>query len=188
MSFGGAPKCPVCNKSVYANEEVAHEQKKYHKACFRCSKCGKGLDSLNVCNRDDKLFCKRCYGQEYGIGGYGFGMGAGVLGTDGGKGSAASATTKGSATARGGGGASGPSFGGGVKCGRCNKSVYTAEEVKGAGQSWHKRCFTCQNCNKSLDSTTVADKNGNIYCKGCYAKEFGPKGVGFGIGAGTLTT
>lgn len=32
-------------------------------------------------------------------------------------------------------------------------------------QSWHKHCFNCSSCNKKLDSTTVCDKDGQIYCK-----------------------
>lgn len=53
-------------------------------------------------------------------------------------------------------------------------------------QSWHKSCFRCAKCGKGLESTTLADKDGEIYCKGCYAKNFGPKGFGFGQGAGAL--
>lgn len=45
----------------------------------------------------------------------------------------------------------------------------------GAGASWHKLCFTCKQCNKSVESTTLNEHAGEIYCKGCYSKNFGPK-------------
>ncbi|XP_039605394.1 cysteine and glycine-rich protein 3 isoform X2 [Polypterus senegalus] len=71
-------------------------------------------------------------------------------------------------------------FGGAERCSRCSKSVYAAERVMGAGKPWHKSCFRCALCGKSLESTTVTDKDGEIYCKVCYAKNFGPKGMGLG--------
>jgi len=71
-------------------------------------------------------------------------------------------------------------------CPRCKKSVYKAEEKTGAGSHWHARCFKCAVCSKGLDSTTLADKAGEIYCKSCYGKAFGPKGYGYGGGAGVL--
>lgn len=56
------------------------------------------------------------------------------------------------------------------------------------GQIWHKRCFNCGDCHKSLDSTNLNDgPDGEIYCRGCYGRNYGPRGVGFGIGAGALT-
>lgn len=42
-------------------------------------------------------------------------------------------------------------------------------------------------CKKNLDSTTVAVHADEIYCKSCYGKKYGPKGYGFGGGAGTLS-
>lgn len=43
-------------------------------------------------------------------------------------------------------------------------------------------------CRKALDSTTVAAHESEIYCKTCYGRKYGPKGVGFGQGAGCLST
>ena len=39
-----------------------------------------------------------------------------------------------------------------------------------------------------LESTTVAEHDGQVYCKQCYGRKFGPKGYGFGGGAGCLST
>ncbi len=33
---------------------------------------------------------------------------------------------------------------------------------------------------------TMAEHEGNVYCKQCYGRKFGIRGVGFGIGAGAL--
>ncbi|KAJ3615899.1 hypothetical protein Zmor_012212 [Zophobas morio] len=71
-------------------------------------------------------------------------------------------------------------------CPACDKKVYHAEKVVGAGCSYHRSCFKCYSCSKPLDSTTVTDRDGAIYCKGCYAKNFGPKGYGYGVGSGAL--
>lgn len=43
-------------------------------------------------------------------------------------------------------------------------------------------------CRKALDSTTVAAHESEIYCKVCYGRRYGPKGIGFGQGAGCLST
>jgi len=72
------------------------------------------------------------------------------------------------------------------RCPRCNDRVYYAEKVVANGINWHKRCLRCAKCGKSLDSTTLNEHEEEIYCKACYGKCFGPKGFGYGIGAGTL--
>lgn len=43
-------------------------------------------------------------------------------------------------------------------------------------------------CKKSLDSTTLASHDQEIYCKSCYGKKYGPKGYGYGQGAGALSS
>lgn len=42
-------------------------------------------------------------------------------------------------------------------------------------------------CNKLLDSCTVAEHGSELFCKQCHGRKYGPKGVGFGLGAGALT-
>ena len=64
--------------------------------------------------------------------------------------------------------------------------VFIAELMRGAGKAWHKGCFTCNLCNKRVDSSNLCEREGEIFCKACYGKNFGPKGFGFGIGAGCL--
>ncbi|KAM7404780.1 hypothetical protein PAMP_012093 [Pampus punctatissimus] len=152
--------------------------------------CRKSLDSTTVASHMDEIYCKSCYGKKYGPKGYGYGQGAGTLSMD--KGECLGIKHEEPALHRP---TNNPNtskmaykFGGSDKCPRCGKSVYAAEKVIGAGSSWHKvGCFCCATCGKSLESTTLADKDGEIYCKGCYAKNFGPKGFGYGQGAGALS-
>ena len=47
-------------------------------------------------------------------------------------------------------------------------------------------CVSTVVCRKGLDSTTLAIHDQEIYCKSCYGKKYGPKGYGYGQGAGTL--
>jgi hypothetical protein len=45
----------------------------------------------------------------------------------------------------------------------------------------HEKCFFCRSCKRPLDSVFACDApDGEIYCKGCYAKNFGAKGYGYG--------
>ena len=37
-----------------------------------------------------------------------------------------------------------------------------------------------------LDSTNCSEHDKTLFCKTCHARKFGPKGVGFGMGAGAL--
>jgi len=73
------------------------------------------------------------------------------------------------------------------KCPKCGKSVYTAEERIAANAKWHKTCFKCGLCHKLLDSTNVTEHSGELFCRHCYGRKYGPKGVGFGGGAGALS-
>eukprot|EP01132_Coremiostelium_polycephalum_P007696 gene7696-9467_t len=54
--FGGAPKCPVCQKSVYAAEKaIGPGSQDYHKMCLVCVNCKKMVDSTTLCENDSKV-------------------------------------------------------------------------------------------------------------------------------------
>ncbi|CEF59514.1 Zinc finger, LIM-type domain-containing protein [Strongyloides ratti] len=72
-------------------------------------------------------------------------------------------------------------------CKRCNNVVYEAEKVSTAGSVWHKTCFRCYTCLKSLQLGQISERNNEIYCNSCYAKDYGPKGYGHGVNVGTLS-
>ncbi|KAG5835381.1 hypothetical protein ANANG_G00243300 [Anguilla anguilla] len=166
MPFGGGNKCGCCQKTVYFAEEVQCEGKSFHKSCFLCMVCKKNLDSTTVAVHMDEIFCNMDKGESLGIK---HDEPAAHRPTNNPNPNASKFAPQGSDV-----------------CPRCGKVVYAAEKVVGGGNSWHKACFRCANCGKGLESTTLADRDGEIYCKACYAKNFGPKGFGFGQGAGAL--
>eukprot|EP00808_Paulinella_micropora_P019076 g45832.t1 len=53
------------------------------------------------------------------------------------------------------------------KCPKCGKMVYANEQMQGAGQTWHLKCFKCmhEGCNASLTQKTVQPHKGKIYCQ-----------------------
>lgn len=67
------------------------------------------------------------------------------------------------------------------KCATCNKNVYKAEEIRAANKTFHKLCFKCTACNKLLQPNILTEHSGDLFCKNCYAKNFGPKGYGVGL-------
>ncbi|XP_012945698.2 cysteine and glycine-rich protein 1 [Aplysia californica] len=187
----GVDVCHRCGKVVYMAERCAGGAKYFHKSCFRCNSCGINLDSNRLCLREEEIYCKVCYGKNFGPKGYGFAGGASGLSMDTGKvDDVPTSHIPAIAQAH-----TAPLMDNGEpepegddqdwtddkeRCSRCRKVVYFAEKVSGVGQVFHKACFKCQNCNKSLDSTTMTEHGGSIYCKSCYGRNFGPKGFGFG--------
>ncbi|XP_054473380.1 cysteine and glycine-rich protein 3 isoform X4 [Anoplopoma fimbria] len=174
-NWGGGTKCSACEKTVYHAEEIQCNGRSFHKTCFICMSCRKGLDSTTMAAHESEIYCKSCYGKKYGPKGYGYGQGAGALSSDPPR--HAGLQRHEPAPSHSTDNKSSPKFGCSDRCPRCSKAVYAAEKP------WHKTCFRCLLCGKSLDSATVTDKDGELYCKVCYAKNFGPKGFGLGNAA-----
>nr|VZI42333.1 unnamed protein product [Spirometra erinaceieuropaei] len=124
--------------------------------------CNKPVDSTTGAQHETTLYCKTCHGREFGIKGYGFGQGAGILNTE--KATGAGGEAPKPAPKAGQPRTVSPKSGG---CPRCGQRVYDAEKAIGCpgDLKFHKRCFRCKVCSKSLDSTNICTNEDEIYCK-----------------------
>lgn len=69
------------------------------------------------------------------------------------------------------------------KCKTCTKTVYPMEALRIDGQVFHKGCFRCKECSRTLSAGSYAGIYGEVYCKPHFAQLFKSKGnysEGFG--------
>ncbi|XP_067935410.1 xin actin-binding repeat-containing protein 2-like isoform X2 [Watersipora subatra] len=69
------------------------------------------------------------------------------------------------------------------KCANCQKTVYPLEEVLVDTLHFHKSCFRCTTCNRTLSTGSYASLDGSYFCKPHYMQLFKQKGnyeEGFG--------
>jgi len=62
-------------------------------------------------------------------------------------------------------------------CKICNKEPYLVERLVAEKSWWHKNCFRCKECNKTLSLDSYASHQGVIYCKPHQRDLFKPKAV-----------
>jgi len=67
-TWGGVPKCPVCERSVYPNEQIlAADRKAFHKACFQCQSqhCRADLTARSFRKYEGFVICEKCHEEIY---------------------------------------------------------------------------------------------------------------------------
>jgi cysteine/glycine-rich protein len=171
----GAPKCPRCNDRVYFGEERKALGKSWHTRCFTCCQCKKSLSSTNYNEFEGELMCTACNRRYAGAA----------------KPSSATATPAPTTDT------SPPAFttqqsvravnrDDPENCPHCGLRVYFAEEVKALKRKWHRICFKCQSCKKTLEPSRCTEHQGQLYCQPCHGKQFGHPGYGFAGGAGSV--
>jgi len=176
---GDADACPRCEGKVFEAEKCPTKVGGFHKNCFSCVECNRKLDSMTCCEGPDReIYCKSCYAVFFGSKSRSRPRAAKLM----------SNRTKNLgkfydneddmlARAR-------------IEtwvikaekdnpdcCPKCGGRVFEAEKMVTASGKWyHKNCFKCFECSTMLDSLKNNDgPDGNIYCKMCYTKKYGPQ-------------
>eukprot|EP01105_Mastigella_eilhardi_P001888 TRINITY_DN122_c0_g2_i2.p1 TRINITY_DN122_c0_g2~~TRINITY_DN122_c0_g2_i2.p1 ORF type:complete len:1187 (-),score=276.32 TRINITY_DN122_c0_g2_i2:37-3288(-) len=179
-SFGGAlVHCCVCETSVFANERVDALGKTYHQNCFRCVGCNRVLLATQHWEHNKRPCCKKCCEQ----------FNAQDVVEEARKQATvvfipavsspqpqqpASPDQSGSPSSLPGEPQEGDkplkrSFGGGgVKCCVCDTSVFSNELVSALGRTYHKRCFRCVGCSRTLLPTQHWEHKKRPCCKKCW--------------------
>ncbi|KAJ1841850.1 hypothetical protein LPJ70_004063, partial [Coemansia sp. RSA 2708] len=72
VGLSGPPPdmCPRCNGRIYAAEQGMAAGRKYHKRCIRCRACDAPINSLQLTERDNDIYCKQCYAKHFGPQGF----------------------------------------------------------------------------------------------------------------------
>ena len=145
---GESDVCPRCKGKVFEAEKFSSKGRLYHKKCFSCFNCHSILSLSSMFETPDKeVCCKTCYIQCYFTGGKNAYLDYSKVGQ---------------------------SQGEGPVCPNCNVTVFEAEKVVTKSHHYHKKCLSCHDCNRLLDSSTYCEgKDTFIYCKNCYATKFG---------------
>ncbi|KAF9649680.1 LIM-domain-containing protein [Thelephora ganbajun] len=80
------------------------------------------------------------------------------------------------------GGGTNRQWGGGTPvCPKCGELVYFAEQTKAIGQTFHKGCLRCSECDTRLNPGRLSERDARPYCHRCYAKLYGPQGSGYAL-------
>jgi len=133
---------------VFEAEKMTTKRGLYHKKCFACIKCKTQLGYYGAIEGpDDDIYCTVCYKKHWGPGGknkYGEKTPFPTEETD------------------------------EDCCVRCKGKVFEAERINAKAGPYHKYCLSCFECNGTLDASTFMNgPETEIFCKHCYAVNFG---------------
>ncbi|XP_066147204.1 paxillin isoform X1 [Euwallacea fornicatus] len=192
------PYCVSCYESVFANacekcsrtigidsKDLSYKDKHWHEACFLCTTCGESLVDKQFGSKGDRIYCGRCYDEQFASRCDGcheiFRAGTKKMeyktrqwhekcfcccvckvpiGTQ----SfipreqeiyCAKCYEDKYAT----------------RCIKCNK-VITSGGVTYKNEPWHRECFTCTHCQKSLAGERFTSRDEKPYCADCFGELF----------------
>ena len=174
-----AGHCEVCKEKIGAGEhQLSCDDHHWHENCFKCSSCEIKLDSEDFLMHENKVFCSECYSNNFGeqcdrckqvI--------KGKLITANKKhfhlecfvcADCAESLTGRKFYKRDSSLYCAPCYDKNfaVACAKCTQYVRT-QGLRCKDKVYHKDCFLCTTCGKSLVSCSVVARSGGVYCHAC---------------------
>ncbi|XP_047269874.1 LIM domain-containing protein WLIM1 isoform X1 [Capsicum annuum] len=190
-SYGGTTqKCKACEKTVYLVDQLAADNKVYHKACFRCHHCKgtlKGLeihDALLFISKEQRiglmeafylsnynsfegvLYCRPHFDQLFKM------TGSLDKSFEG-----APKIVRERSVDQGSKSKVSSLFGGTQdKCVACKKTVYPLEKVAVDGTSYHRACFKCSHGGCTISPSNYVAHEHKLYCRHHHNQLFKERG------------
>ncbi|GKV14256.1 hypothetical protein SLEP1_g25157 [Rubroshorea leprosula] len=167
-TFGGTTqKCKACEKTVYLVDQLAADNKVYHKACFRCHHCKGTLKLSNYCSFEGVLYCKPHFDQLFKM--------TGSLDKSF-EGAPKTVRVERSADQVTNSRVSSMFAGTQDKCVACKKTVYPIEKVQVDGMPYHKACFRCSHGGCVISLSNYVAHEQRLYCRHHHNQLFKEKG------------
>ncbi|CAI0398735.1 unnamed protein product, partial [Linum tenue] len=160
---GTTEKCKACEKTVYLVDQLAADNKVYHKACFRCHHCKGTLKLSNYSSFEGVLYCKPHFDQLFKMTGSLDKSFEGSI-------NCSDHCTQSSSKI------SSMFAGTQDKCVACKKTVYPLEKVAVDGTSYHKACFRCTHGGCVISPSNYVAHDQRLYCRHHHTQLFKEKG------------
>jgi len=175
-------KCQICEETVYPLDKIECEKLVFHKGCFRCCQCKKVLNLGNFKKSDTSIYCQIHYNSNVvnpnlmrsftkNEGGEGDGVvkeekvdlkkkeeSKQTMVRDNGNKESKPVTIKTN----------------NAKCNLCSDSVLLTEKIEVEKLIFHKSCFKCVKCKKTLNLGNFKKHDNTIYCENHYQSVINP--------------
>ena len=142
--------CLRCKGAVFKAEEIVSKGSLFHKKCATCATCQRQLALGSIFSglgQDQEIYCKICYEKKYSDHRPGPGVSLDTIKAGQGQDS----------------------------CVRCQGVIFEPERFKTKYFSYHRKCFSCKSCSRTLESTLAEAVHGpdnDVYCSKCYRDKF----------------
>eukprot|EP00092_Neocalanus_flemingeri_P025131 GFUD01027249.1.p1 GENE.GFUD01027249.1~~GFUD01027249.1.p1 ORF type:complete len:199 (+),score=47.75 GFUD01027249.1:54-650(+) len=177
MPWGGAPKCPACDRTVYPMEQViAADRRPFHVNCVRCQSkgCGNDLTARSLHKYEGYNICDKCHEMIYIDKRYGPGDGMETMEERKKREEEERLARERAEKAKR-----------ERRCPECDQKTFDGDsEMLAPDLYYHKGCIKCKECSRQPDEDTpimmaprdqedvFAAEILEPYCKFCYAKKF----------------